>query len=428
MQDITTVIYTNMIESCIEFYSLAGKVKGSVAYENEPVKAKTFGREFFEEFGATVAKYAERHPDVQSSQVRLILPDSVVAQDTINVPTMKKALTDNALKVKIEGLYKNHEELKINSFVASHNKQFTQFALSMVRKDWLNALISACSESKMAPRVVTTASAAAVGGVSSLRPKYKYSNYLLLDIKEDYARFVFCVKERAAGNFVLPFGYKSLSATHMPQEDMLFNHSVGEIAVLNAKEKARQKALTLMGVDDIPLGSEDYKEEDEQPENDIGEVTVESVTSANAAQAQTQKVYSKKTPRKLPKFMLRDFPETEDGYIYENFRVFIKWALTLLQRNKEITAQGKPEFVLVNIPERFEDVFEKTKEEFLGKGGIEFLDFQPKIEKNPLITDHLELFGSVSLSRNNSVNVFGKMVDYDDSRIRFGRAFGALRR
>ena len=163
-------------------------------------------------------------------------------------------------------------------------------------------------------------------------------------------------------------------------------------------------------------------------ENDIGEVTVESVTSANAAQAQTQKVYSKKTPRKLPKFMLRDFPETEDGYIYENFRVFIKWALTLLQRNKEITAQGKPEFVLVNIPERFEDVFEKTKEEFLGKGGIEFLDFQPKIEKNPLITDHLELFGSVSLSRNNSVNVFGKMVDYDDSRIRFGRAFGALRR
>lgn len=409
MQDITTIIYANLLDACIEFYTLASKVKGSVAYESVPIKSKDFCDDFFAEFRTAVAKYGEKHPDLQSGQTRLVVPDNIVAQDTISVPTVKKALTGNALmenllKVKTESLYKNHNELKINTFVASHNRQLTQFALSVMRKDWHNALTSACNDGKMPLKSITTASAAAISAVSGLRPKYKNANYLLLDIKESYARYVFGVKERAAGSFVVPFGYKSLSSTRMPQEDMLFNHSLGEIVVLNAKEKAKQKALTMMGAD-LSLVAENAEENGQNPDGD--EFGTEPLATANAAaQTQNQKFFVKKTARKLPKFMQRETPDTADGYVYENFRIFIKWALTLIQRNREILQQGKPEFVLVNVPEKYESVFENAKKESLGTTSIEFVDFQAKTEKNPLITDHLELFGCAALTRNNTVNVF----------------------
>ena len=38
-------------------------------------------------------------------------------------------------------------------------------------------------------------------------------------------------------------------------------------------------------------------------------------------------------------------PETEEEFVYENFRIFVKWALTLLDGNEKFAEQGKPEAV-----------------------------------------------------------------------------------
>ena len=104
--------------------------------------------------------------------------------------------------------------------------------------------------------------------------------------------------------------------------------------------------------------------------------------------------------------MLRDNPTDKDGYVYENFRVFVKWALTLIQRNPNIVMQGKPEFVVVNLPEQYDFVFEMVNNDQKTNNGLEFVNFDAKEERSELITSHLELYGGFVQSKANSVNVF----------------------
>lgn len=410
-QDFFSVIHINQLSKCFEFYTMTGKNKATIALESKPFKSRLFDEEFFDNFSKAMAKFSERYPSAQASKSVLILPDSIIAQDTINMPTMKKNVMDNNFKAKIETLYKNFDNLKVNKVLSVHNKQFSQFAYAMIRKDILANLYASCSINKMAATSVMSAGASTVNAVIALRPKLKTDSFLFIDIKEKFSRIVFVAKERATGTFILPFGFSCLSDHRMPQEDMLFDHSVAELAVLNAKEKAKQKALTMASDGDFSMTEEELGAhgggDDSQEES--GEVTVESIAQANAqAQASSQqiiKVLPKKTARKLPKFMLRDTPNSQEGYIYENFRLFVKWALTLIQRNPNLTMQGMPTSVVVNMPEQYEFLFDMVNAE-KDKNGVEFVDFKAKDERSENITSHLELYGGFVPLRSNSVNVF----------------------
>ena len=413
-QEFLTVIQINPLSQSFDFYSMTGKNKATITLESKPFKTRLFDEEFFEVFSKTIAKYAERYPSAQAAQVTLVLPDKAIAQDTFNMPTMKKGAMDNNFKATFESAYKNHDDLKMNSVLTMHNKQFSQYAFSVMRKDVLSSLYTACSINKLTAKVVTSAGATTVNAICNLRPKLKNASFLFLDVKEKYSRFVFCTKDRAAGSYVLPFGFSVLSDHRMPQEDMLFDHYMAELTVLNAKEKAKAKALTLASDGDFSITESEIGNLVEEAEEDNGEVTAESVALANAqaqqlAQQQAQqsiKVLPKKVARKLPKFMLRDNPTDKDGYVYENFRVFVKWALTLIQRNPNIVMQGKPEFVVVNLPEQYDFVFEMVNNDQKTNNGLEFVNFDAKEERSELITSHLELYGGFVPSKANSVNVF----------------------
>lgn len=163
---------------------------------------------------------------------------------------------------------------------------------------------------------------------------------------------------------------------------MLFDHSLAELAVINARERAKSKKLTVM--------------EDEEDEEDLLPIDAEEGAAAMAESETltvgTQKVL-KKTPRKLPKFMLRDLPETEEGIAYENFRVFMKWALTLIDSNKKITDLGKLEYVCVNLPEDLAGVVAKANEES-AENGILFTRLKTE-GIAPLVTTNLDLYGGL---------------------------------
>ena len=111
---------------------------------------------------------------------------------------------------------------------------------------------------------------------------------------------------------------------------------------------------------------------------------------------------AKKSPRRLPKFMQRPIPETPEGITEENFRVFVKWALTLLASNDKLTNLGKPECVYVNIPQSLSFVLDKANEE-LEENGIEFklLD-NGEYDANVLV--NLELYGGFFPRAINSAN------------------------
>ena len=83
--------------------------------------------------------------------------------------------------------------------------------------------------------------------------------------------------------------------------------------------------------------------------------------------------------------------ETEEGILYENFRVFVKWALSLLIGNEKIISLGAPEFICVNIPEHLSfalDYFNDQREE----NGLEFRRLTANNASDAVLSN-LELYG-----------------------------------
>ncbi|MBQ8449231.1 MAG: hypothetical protein IJX27_09930 [Clostridia bacterium] len=111
-----------------------------------------------------------------------------------------------------------------------------------------------------------------------------------------------------------------------------------------------------------------------------------------------------KTPRKLPKFMQREVPTTPEGVAYENFRVFVKWALTLIHGNEKLTELGKPEFVCVNIPGDLVGVLEKVNEE-AEENGITFTAL-PTENADANVSANLELYGGLFPKQMGTANKF----------------------
>ena len=143
---------------------------------------------------------------------------------------------------------------------------------------------------------------AATDGAAVLNPKLKNASYMLLDIKENSARIVFVVKGKTMGAYNLPFGYAVLSDSTVIPEDLLFDYPTADLAVLNAKERAKAKALTV---------SSDAKRTVDDDDEDDEEVSVFNTATAELPSF----IHTDKKARKLPKYMLRETPESAEGFV-----------------------------------------------------------------------------------------------------------------
>ena len=145
-----------------------------------------------------------------------------------------------------------------------------------------------------------------------------------------------------------------------------------------------------VNLDAMMVTNNDWEDDDEQ---DTVEEVVEIKSENPTANGQKVKVMAKKTPRKLPLFMQRPIPETDADVTMENFRIFIKWALTLIQNNPKLTAFGAPKFVAVNIPKELQFIIDSTNVEEV-ENGIPFVRFDGA-DDNEDLARNLELFGGL---------------------------------
>lgn len=416
--DFLTTISIDSERSVFHFCSIVGNDKKTIEHSVKHYAGNRFDGDFFDKFKKAVTDYAQSTPSDAVRKVTVVLPDSAVMTDVLRIPTMKTKLqTKKALDTLLSGLYRNYSELRVNSQVAEQNKQYTTFRVAAVKREIVSSIYAACSENKMLVDTLTYSSGAQVGGACLCNPKLKNASYVLLDIKDVFSRFIFVVKGNAVGSYTLPFGFEFLRKNRVTQEDMLFDHSYAEVTVLNARERAKSKKLTVMSTVDMyaeatktlarekaitaNTENEDASEDDldtvfedstdELEEDAAADATEEAAGGESRPQPQ-QKLYVRKTPRKLPKFMLRDIPETEEGVLYENFRVFVKWALTLIDANAQITELGEPEFVCVNMPSDLAGVLDKVNEE-KEENGIEFKLLAEEEESYEL--SNLELYGGL---------------------------------
>ena len=429
----STTIAIDTVRSTFHFYSMIGNDKSTLKHTVKNYTGAQFDDEFFKKFKEAVKEFAADNPSESIRKVSVIIPDSAVITDAVKLPTLRgMSQTKKALDVTMRGIYRNYNDLRVLSYPASQNRQYSIFAVSAVQKHIITSIYAACSENKLLVDTLTFASNAAVCGATMINPKLKNASYLFLDIKDIYARFAFVVNGKTVAYYMLPFGLEFLRKPKVTQEDMLFDHMYAELILLNAREKAKAKKLTMM-----PLGDDEdettEKPEDEnadgenaekpEDENADGE-NAEKPEGENAdgesaekpegenddgaesagASAPKQRNFLAKTPRKLPKFMQREIPTTPEGIAYENFRVFIKWALTLIQGNEKFTEIGKPEFVCVNLPEDLLGVIEKANEE-AEENGLKFTAL-PIENTEAAIASNLELYSGLFPKQMGAVNKF----------------------
>lgn len=405
--DYSTTIAIDTERSVFHFYSMMGNDKSKIVHNIRSYNGAPFSEEFFDKFKHALKKFVKNNPSESIRKVTVVLPDNAVLHDTIRIPTMKgMGQTKKALDVTLGGLYKNYEDLRVVLNIAQQNKQNSTFVLAAVQKKIITSIYGACAENKLLADNLTCAAGATICGAVLMNSKLKNQSYLFLDIKDVYSRFVFVIDGNAVGYYTLPFGLEFLRRSKVVQEDMLFDHSYAELTVLNAREKAKSKALTVMNLADSSAEADDEDEDDEDElleENEI--VSDEDPTPADTVRAQANnKIFLRKAPRKLPKFMLREIPESKEGILYENFRVFVKWALTLIGENDKLTELGKPEFVCVNMPNEMAGVLDKVNEES-EENGITFIHLSNAAEDEEIL-ENLELYGALYPNQITSMSKF----------------------
>ncbi len=408
----STTIAIDSERSAFHFYSMVGNDKSTIAHHIKSYAGGQFDEEFFKKFKEALKEFVRNTPSETARKVTVILPDNAVLTDTVKIPTMRGiGQTKKTLDITLGGLYRNYKDLRVISRVAEQNKLYSTFAITAVQKNIISSIYAACSENKLLVDTLTYASSASVGGAVQINPKLKNASYLFLDIKDVYSRFVFVANGKTLGYYTLPFGYEFLRKPKVTQEDMLFDHSYAELAVLNAREKAKSKKLTVMALgEDLADMILDHKDEGDEAADGVDALNAEEIPSdedafvdeevevideaAESLHPQlNQKIFTRKTPRKLPKFMLREIPETQEGIAYENFRVFIKWALTLIHGNERLTELGKPEFVCVNLPQDLVGVLDAANEE-AQENGITFVRLRGEGE-DAAVLSNLELYGGL---------------------------------
>jgi hypothetical protein len=389
---VTAVIGVDTDAETISFYVDLGdkkEVQQVVSY-----RCASFGEEFYQKLDKAIKSYQQRNPSVSLEKIAVVLSDQNFLMDTINVPNLNRKAVENSLEVAIGAVYKNKKELQYRTYPLTQNKQFATFGLVGIRKVILEKLEDVCAANQISIQSVTFAANAMTCGAMVLNPKLKNSTFLLLDIKETCARFAFVNKGRVIGAYRLPFGDSMLYKSRLVSEDLLFDHATGELLVLNANEKAKAKHITMMGEevltdpDAMPAEMEEEEEEDE------------AMFVAAAGNG-------KRTGRKLPKFMQRELPTDREGFVYENFRIILKWTLDILNGNPTITAQGPIDMVYVNMAKEYDFLFPRLNSEEEGHR-VKFVPLLPGNGYSDLAADahDLELFGGFQLRQFGKLNNF----------------------
>lgn len=441
-----------------------------------------FSDEFFEEAQKLLEEYFQRKPSLRNLSAFVILPDRAVGFETFNLPNMAKSKSQQALETEMNNLYEGrHRGKKINQFVLLQNKQYTIYGAIYFDKKLINKIYKLLTEVKVFPKMTTYSGNALLDCALNFAPRLRGKSFVFADMHADYTEIVVAGKGKTQGVATIPHGSALLRSDKVESEYMQTDHQMGEIAVINAREIARAKALT-QSVDADPsvipegatiadyavdnesqageysgtvqaetaaasadakdrlavsadsLNEEDRDEQDDDI-SDEGGLSVEEVDEGRladgAAEAVAQetdgvsglqenaeengegnifkpkkiKVY-RKMPKRYPKFMMREVPETEQGIRYENFRIIMKWIL-LYARQAELTEYMiKPDFVVVNMPAELYPLLEQANAEQKESEGIEFRPFSASEKFVPEIKENLDLFGCLFAGHYNKHHNF----------------------
>ena len=441
--------------------------------------SRIFSDEFFAEAQTLLQEYFVKKPSLLNLQAYVCLPNQAVGIETFNLPNMKRPQVFQALDAELVNLYEGAQKgKKINRFKLIKNKQYTTYGMIYFNKKLIASIYRLLTDVKVFPKETTYSGNALMNCAYGFVPKLRGASFVFADVHLDYTEIAVSSHGQTLGVAVIPLGASLIKTDKVELEYMQTNHTVGEIAVINAKESARAKSLTMSDVDPsvIPEGAtiedyavdgaraaEDYSgsssasaeevqsapksvSEAEQP-NAENQTVAESArepsvtqpaeeTSAQPAEenaegaegaktdedfyeseeeeqkrlAELSKLKLKKTkvyrkmPKRYPKFMVRELPDTEAGFQYENWRIIMKWILLYARQAELSEYTASPEFVLVNMPTELYHLLDMSNEE--QGDGIKFRPFSAADKLSPEIKGNLNLYGCLFAKNFNKNHNF----------------------
>ncbi len=391
----------------IHFYTKQRGAKNAFRHDVESYSANPFDEAFFEKLAHVLKFYKEANPTAGIDHPVLVLPDHVVCTDTVTIPFVQKAKVNSSVTLAINSVYKNSDQIKFTSYPIFQNKQNLTFGLVGMRRELISRLRRVFSENQISLECISFAANTAVNGAFAVNSKLKSGTFLLMDVMENATRFSFVLKGKTIAFYSLPFGYAVLNPMLVSSEEALFDHAAADLLVLNAKERARAKQLTvspelLAQTDEVgnepqsPFMGEDAAEEELEEDN--------APVAENVAAAISVEV-AKRAGRKLPKYLQRPVPETGEGAVLENFRIFVKWALDLIRANGALLSFGAPDTVYVNMPQEYGFLYDMVNAE-REENGVAFAPLVTDAERHKTALENLSLYGALYCKQYNKLNNF----------------------
>ena len=90
--------------------------------------------------------------------------------------------------------------------------------------------------------------------------------------------------------------------------------------------------------------------------------------------------------------MMREPPVTEEGFLFENFRIIMKWILLYARQAELSEYTATPEFIVVNMPAELYGLLDRANED-MGEKGLQFRPFTAADKFSAEIKGNLNLYG-----------------------------------
>lgn len=354
-------------------------------------KGQFFDGNFAAQFTKALGEFSKVCP-IATNNINIVLPNSAVMIDFLDIPTLNAAATKNNINLTANALYKNFSSLKHYYFPVKQDKSNSTYCVTGVKGEILNALKASCLSRKFQIKTITFNAQSILNAASIFHQKMKTSGCIIIDIKDKYTTYVFGINGKVVGYYSLPFGLDILNAINVVSEDMIHQHSVAEAVISEAKSK-----MTRRDDDDEEDEEENESESEAEGNNDFFAKLEKALENGETPEEHSEKKSASgsgvKGPRVLPEYLQRPAPQTKAELAYENFRIFVKWALLLNQHVNKFKAYFKPRAVYVNMPNEFSYLLSMLKAE-QAENGITFASVCPIKEKNAISRD-IELYGAL---------------------------------
>ena len=231
---------------------------------------------------------------------------------------------------------------------------------------------------------------------------------IILSLENNYGYIAAFGKDSLIGGLEIPFGIEALSDKRVMSERALYRDDSAELLVINARERAKSTKLTMaINIEDEKIDDSVQSDEDEETENkEENAVSVSEIAAINeenpelpditkagsenpddddddddeddTPEARNVKTLNKSAVRVLPKFMRRPTPETPQGFVMENFRLFER---RILLTAREMSLSGympKPDTVYMFLPQKMAFIADVMAHENPGLKWVNVADMSQK--------------------------------------------------